>query len=99
MIGDDLGGQGGPLFDPAIYRDLVKPRYERLVWHIRGGTNANIWYHTCGSCLAVIPDLYVRPPKAGSGGFGAQNIHFTGGTLSGGLSCLRKILAGCDIMA
>jgi uroporphyrinogen decarboxylase len=57
MIGDDLGGQGGPLFDPAIYRDLVKPRHERLVWHIREGTNAKIWYHTCGSCLAFIPDL------------------------------------------
>jgi len=57
MIGDDLGGQSGPLFDPAIYRDLVKPRHERLVWHIREGTKAKIWYHTCGSCLAFIPDL------------------------------------------
>jgi uroporphyrinogen decarboxylase len=57
MIGDDLGGQGGPLFDPKIYRELVKPRHERLVWHIRRGTSAKIWYHTCGSCLAFIPDL------------------------------------------
>jgi uroporphyrinogen decarboxylase len=57
MIGDDLAGQGGPLFDPAIYRDLVKPRHERLVWHIREGTRAKIWYHTCGSCLAFLPDL------------------------------------------
>jgi uroporphyrinogen decarboxylase len=57
MIGDDLGGQSGPLFDPKIYRELVKPRHERLVWHIRRETSAKIWYHTCGSCLAYIPDL------------------------------------------
>jgi len=57
MIGDDLAGQDGPLFHPEIYRRLVKPRHKRLVRYIRSRTRAKIWYHTCGSCLAHIPDL------------------------------------------
>ncbi|OGD24397.1 MAG: hypothetical protein A2Y69_15085 [Candidatus Aminicenantes bacterium RBG_13_59_9] len=57
MIGDDLAGQHGPLFNPAIYRRLVKPRHRRLVETIRSRSKARIWYHTCGSCAAFIPDL------------------------------------------
>ena len=57
MIGDDLAGQDGPLFHPGIYRRLVKPRHQRLVQYIRSRTRAKIWYHTCGACLAYIPDL------------------------------------------
>lgn len=57
MIGDDLAGQDGPLFSPAIYRRLVKPRQKRLVQYIRSRTQAKIWYHTCGSCRVYIPDL------------------------------------------
>ena len=57
MIGDDLAGQDGPLFSPEIYRRLVKPRQKRLVQYILSRTRAKIWYHTCGSCVAHIPDL------------------------------------------
>ncbi len=57
MIGDDLAGQNGPLFRPEIYRTLVKPRQKRLAQYIRSRTQAKIWYHTCGSCIAYIPDL------------------------------------------
>jgi uroporphyrinogen decarboxylase len=57
MIGDDLAGQDGPLFNPAVYRRLVKPRHRRLVDSLRSRTKAKIWYHTCGSCAALIPDL------------------------------------------
>jgi len=57
MIGDDLAGQNGPLFNPAIYRRIVKPRHKRLVQYIRSRTQAKIWYHTCGSCQAFIPEL------------------------------------------
>ncbi len=57
MIGDDLAGQNGPLFNPAIYRRLVKPRHKRLVQYIRSRTQAKIWYHTCGACMDFIPDL------------------------------------------
>ena len=57
MIGDDLAGQNGPLFNPAIYRRLVQPRHQRLVQYIRSRTAAKVWYHTCGACQAYIPDL------------------------------------------
>jgi len=57
MIGDDLAGQDGPLFNPEIYRRLVKPRHRRLVEYLRSRTRAKIWYHTCGSCASLIPDL------------------------------------------
>ena len=57
MIGDDLAGQNGPLFNPEIYRRIVKPRHKRLVQYIRSRTRAKIWYHMCGSCVDFIPEL------------------------------------------
>ncbi len=57
MIGDDLAGQNGPLFDPNIYRQIVKPRHKQLVQYIKSRTTAKIWYHTCGACTTYIPEL------------------------------------------
>lgn len=57
MVGDDLAGQDGPLFNPAIYKSLVKPRHKKLVQYIRSRTKAKIWYHTCGNCNVYIPEL------------------------------------------
>ena len=57
MIGDDLAGQNGPLFSPKIYRSIVKPRQKQLVQYIKSGTQAKIWYHSCGAVVEYIPDL------------------------------------------
>ena len=57
MIGDDLAGQNGPLFQPEFYRAIVKPRHKALVQYIRSRTDAKIWYHTCGACKSFIPEL------------------------------------------
>lgn len=57
MIGDDLAGQHGPLFSPAFYRAVVRPRQQRVVQAIKKHTSAKIWYHTCGACVEYIPDL------------------------------------------
>lgn len=57
MIGDDLAGQQGCLFSPDFYRRVVKPRHKRLVQYIRSRTQAKIWYHTCGACRTLIPEL------------------------------------------
>jgi uroporphyrinogen decarboxylase len=57
MIGDDIAGQSGPLFRPDFYRRIVKPRQKQLAQFIRSKTQAKVWYHTCGSCLAYLPDL------------------------------------------
>jgi len=57
MIGDDIGGQSGPLFSPYFYRKIVKPRQKKLVRHIKSLTSAKIWYHTCGSVAGLIDEL------------------------------------------
>lgn len=57
MIGDDLAGQTGPLFRPAFYRKVVKPRQKALAQYIRSRTAAKLWYHTCGACTEYIADL------------------------------------------
>jgi len=57
MIGDDLAGQNGPLFQPEFYRAVVKPRQKKLVQHIRSLSSAKIWYHSCGGVVEYIPDL------------------------------------------
>ncbi|MHC4123746.1 MAG: uroporphyrinogen decarboxylase family protein [Planctomycetota bacterium] len=57
MIGDDLAGQNGPLFNPDFYRRVVKPRQKKLVQFIKLRTSASIWYHTCGACRIFIPEL------------------------------------------
>ncbi|MFN8005977.1 MAG: uroporphyrinogen decarboxylase family protein [Terriglobia bacterium] len=57
MIGDDLAGQRGPLFSPALYRSIIKPRQKQLVQYIKSRTAAKIWYHSCGAVTDYIPDL------------------------------------------
>jgi uroporphyrinogen decarboxylase len=57
MIGDDLAGQQGPLFSPAFYRKVVRPRQQMVIDTIKKHTRAKIWYHTCGNCNVYIPDL------------------------------------------
>lgn len=57
MIGDDLAGQTGPLFNPMVYKEIVKPRHKKLVQYIKSRTDAKIWYHTCGACTQYIPEL------------------------------------------
>ncbi len=57
MVGDDIAGQRGPLFQPDFYRRVVKPRHKKLVQYIKSRTQAKIWYHTCGGCKSYIPDL------------------------------------------
>jgi uroporphyrinogen decarboxylase len=94
MIGDDLAGQGGPLFNPVFYRRVVKPRQKKLVQHIKSLSKAKVWYHTCGNCSVYIPDLIdngidiLNPVQPGSPGmdpahlkreYGADLVFWGGG--------------------
>ena len=80
MIGDDLAGQGGALFSPDFYRRIVKPRQKKLVSHIKTLTNAKIWYHTCGGCTELIPELLdngvdiLNPVQVSAAGMDAQEL-------------------------
>jgi uroporphyrinogen decarboxylase len=57
MIGDDLAGQPGPLFSPRLYRQIVRPRQQRVIDAIVAHSPAKIWYHTCGDCSQYIGDF------------------------------------------
>ena len=54
---DDLGGQNSPLMSPRTYRDLIKPRHQRLFSFIKAQAPVKIFYHTCGAVRRLIPDL------------------------------------------
>ena len=55
-FGDDWGSQRGPLVSPAMWRQLVKPRYARMV---RAAKEAglHVSQHCCGKVEVLIPDL------------------------------------------
>lgn len=80
MIGDDLAGQDGPMFSGDFYRSIVKPRQKKLVRHIKSLTNAKIWYHTCGGCVSLIPELIdngvdiLNPVQVSAAGMDAQGL-------------------------
>ena len=57
QIGDDLGGQNGPLFNPEIYRSVFKDKHRQLINCIKKHTNAKVYYHGCGCMTEYIPDL------------------------------------------
>jgi uroporphyrinogen decarboxylase len=57
QMGDDLGGQDGPLFSPQIYRKIFKPREARLIAIVRKYSKAKIYFHCCGAIREYIPDL------------------------------------------
>ena len=54
---DDLCGQNGWLVRPDLYRRRVKPQQKRLVQAIKKKTDAKVFYHCCGACRELIPDL------------------------------------------
>jgi len=57
QVGDDLGEQNGPQISPKTYREVIKPRHEKLYRYIKEHTNAYLFLHTCGSIYDLIPDL------------------------------------------
>jgi uroporphyrinogen decarboxylase len=57
FLGDDLASQLAPLFDPAIYRKLVKPRHERMIGAVKARADVKVLYHSCGAVSRFIDDL------------------------------------------
>lgn len=56
-IGEDLGDQHGPIFNPKTYRSLLKPYHKELVSFLKTKTRAKIYIHSCGSVYWAIPDF------------------------------------------
>jgi uroporphyrinogen decarboxylase len=57
VTADDFAGQQNTLISPISYRKLAKPRHKQLFDFIHKRSNAKIFFHSCGSIRAVIPDL------------------------------------------
>jgi uroporphyrinogen decarboxylase len=56
LIGEDLGTQTGLLFSPAMFRDLLKPTYSRLL-SIAHEHGLKVLLHSCGLNWEIVPDL------------------------------------------
>ncbi len=57
QLGDDLGGQQGPMFSPDLYREIHKPRHRRLTDLIHRKTEAKVFFHSCGAIYWALPDI------------------------------------------
>ncbi len=57
QIGDDLGSQRGPVFNPKTYKEMLKPLHKDLVAFIKSKTDAKVYIHSCGDISWVIEDF------------------------------------------
>jgi uroporphyrinogen decarboxylase len=58
LFGDDLGGQGGPLISPAMYREFFKPRHSELFRRAKElAPGVKVMLHCCGGVRELLPDL------------------------------------------
>lgn len=57
QFGDDLGGQGGPLISPEMYRRFYKPFHEKLWGRAKELAEVKVMLHCCGGVRELLPDL------------------------------------------
>lgn len=57
MVGDDISTQSAPAISLNLYREMIKPRQRELYDFIKSKTEARLFYHSCGSTRAFLPDL------------------------------------------
>lgn len=56
FIGNDLGGQTGPLVGPDLYREFIHPSIKRLI-DLGHSYGLRVMMHCCGGYRPLIPDL------------------------------------------
>lgn len=57
FFGDDLASQLAPLFDPEIYRALIKPHHRRMIAAVKAKADVKVLYHSCGAVTRLVDDL------------------------------------------
>lgn len=57
QMGDDLGTQHGPQISPQLYREMIKPRHQRVYGTVKEKSDLYIFLHSCGAIFDFIPDL------------------------------------------
>ncbi len=55
-FGDDWGTQEGLIIDPALWRQVFRPRYARQFERAHAA-GKKVWFHTCGNVWEIIGDL------------------------------------------
>jgi uroporphyrinogen decarboxylase len=56
MMGDDMGGQSGPMVGVAMWRRYFRDAFRKYC-DIAHSFNLKVMYHTCGDVYALIPDF------------------------------------------
>jgi len=56
IASDDAGTQGAELLSPDLFREMIKPHYERLCGWVHAHTNWKTWLHSCGSIYGYLAD-------------------------------------------
>ena len=56
-IGDDWGGQQGPVMQPDVFRKIFKPRYKELVDFLKSKAKVKVALHSCGSVYWAMQDF------------------------------------------
>lgn len=57
VLGDDLGTQDNLFISPALFRQLIKPRYKKLIGFIKSKADVKVLLHSDGAIKDIIPDL------------------------------------------
>lgn len=57
FLADDLGTQSSLLASPGLLREMVLPRWARIVKTVRAHTRAKVFFHSCGAVAPLIPDF------------------------------------------
>ena len=57
QVNDDLGTQNGPMMNPSLYREMIKPYHRRLWELIKQKSGKPLLLHSCGSVYGLIPDI------------------------------------------
>ncbi len=57
FLGDDLASQLAPLFDPAMYREIIKPHHRRMIRAVKDRADVKLLFHSCGAISTLIGDL------------------------------------------
>ena len=57
LFGDDLGMQSGPQISPKMYREMLKPRHQRLWQRAKELANVKVMLHCCGGIRPLLDDL------------------------------------------
>ena len=57
FFGDDMSTQKSTLFNPEIYRQMIKPQQARVISRVKKSADVKVVFHSCGAVADLIDDL------------------------------------------